>query len=83
MLCWIRLRKTTGDSRYYAAVEKKRAEGDGLLRMIVVSCYKPFELIIFERMALLIDLWRVLLRGPLFIDRVAHERTDRRVSGVR
>jgi hypothetical protein len=42
-------------------VEKKQTDGDGLLSMIVVSCYKPFKIIIFGRMALLIDIWQVLL----------------------
>ncbi|EIN05659.1 MFS general substrate transporter [Punctularia strigosozonata HHB-11173 SS5] len=62
-----KMRKTTGDQRYYSATERKRAEGASLFHMILVSCYKPFELILFERMALLIDLWCALILGVLYL----------------
>ncbi|KAI0047960.1 MFS general substrate transporter [Auriscalpium vulgare] len=65
-----RLRKVTGDVSYYAPIEK---HDHSLASMIIVSCYKPFQLVIFDRMALLIDLWQVpfftnsLLLGILYL----------------
>ncbi|KAI0269964.1 MFS general substrate transporter [Gloeopeniophorella convolvens] len=59
-----RLRKSTGDQRYWAPLEKA---GISLGRAIIVSCYKPFELILFDRMAFLIDLWDSLILGILYL----------------
>ncbi|KIJ64167.1 hypothetical protein HYDPIDRAFT_175592 [Hydnomerulius pinastri MD-312] len=59
-----RLRKTTGDDKYYAPLD--RIEGS-LASAILVSCYKPFQLLIFDRMALLLDTWNALLLGILYL----------------
>ncbi|KAI0040027.1 MFS general substrate transporter [Auriscalpium vulgare] len=59
-----RMRKATGDIKYYAPIEKQNSS---LASMIIVSCYKPFQLVLFDRMALLIDLWNSLLSGILFL----------------
>ncbi|KAJ1310878.1 hypothetical protein OPQ81_009395 [Rhizoctonia solani] len=48
------LRKTTGDDRWWAPLEK----GDkSIFQSIMASCYKPFEILAFEPMALLLDTW--------------------------
>jgi len=49
-----RLRVTTGDRQYYAPSEK---ENSNLGYAVLISCYRPFQLILFDRMALLIDVW--------------------------
>ncbi|KAF9236541.1 major facilitator superfamily domain-containing protein [Melanogaster broomeanus] len=59
-----RLRKTTGDSMYYAPLD--RCEGS-LAHAILVSCYRPFQLLLFDRMALLLDVWNALLLGILYL----------------
>ena len=71
-----RLRSSTGDSRYYAPLDRRQGS---LLNMIIVSCYRPFgkqfsryassetladrlvvELLIFDTMCLLLNLWYVV-----------------------
>ncbi|KAF4588404.1 hypothetical protein EYR40_009954 [Pleurotus pulmonarius] len=59
-----RLRKSTGEPKYYAPLE--RSEGS-LLMAILVSCYKPFQLILFDQMALLLDVWSALILGILYL----------------
>jgi len=59
-----RLRKTTGDAGFYAPLDKST---DGLARAIILSCYKPFELLLLDRMALLLATWNALLLGILFL----------------
>ncbi|KIK94332.1 hypothetical protein PAXRUDRAFT_828105 [Paxillus rubicundulus Ve08.2h10] len=58
------LRKTTGDARYYAHLD--RVEGS-LASALLISCYKPFQLLLFDRMALLLDIWNALLLGILYL----------------
>ncbi|EIW83607.1 MFS general substrate transporter [Coniophora puteana RWD-64-598 SS2] len=59
-----RMRKETGDGRFYAPLDRR----DGsLVGAIFVSCYKPFELMIYERMALLLNIWTALLLGILYL----------------
>ncbi|KAI5117818.1 hypothetical protein M0805_004948 [Coniferiporia weirii] len=48
----------------YAPLE---VEQKGLLHAITVSCYKPFELLLFDRMSLLLDLWNALVLGILYL----------------
>ncbi|KAH8108393.1 MFS transporter [Phellopilus nigrolimitatus] len=48
----------------YALLE---VENKGLLHAITVSCYKPFELLLFDRMALMLDLWNALVLGILYL----------------
>ncbi|KAG8742569.1 hypothetical protein FRC12_015334 [Ceratobasidium sp. 428] len=59
-----RLRKTTGEQRWWAPLEKSNRS---ITRSIVVSCYKPFEILAFEPMALLLDIWCALLLGILYL----------------
>ncbi|KAL5525421.1 hypothetical protein ACEPAF_9291 [Sanghuangporus sanghuang] len=42
-------------------------EDRGLMHAMIVSCYKPFELLLFDRMALLLDLWTALVLGILYL----------------
>ncbi|EIW74976.1 MFS general substrate transporter [Coniophora puteana RWD-64-598 SS2] len=59
-----RMRKETGNDKYYAPLDRRN---QSLLREIVVSCYRPFELMIYERMALLLNTWTALLLGILYL----------------
>jgi len=59
-----RLRKKTGDDRYYAPIERQQKS---LSRMILLSCYVPFELVFFDRMALALDIWTALILGILYL----------------
>ncbi|KAJ8593269.1 MFS general substrate transporter [Rhizopogon salebrosus TDB-379] len=59
-----RLRKSTGDPKFYAPLD--RQEGS-LTSAILVSCYKPFQLLLFDRMALLLDSWNALILGILYL----------------
>lgn len=53
-----KLRKTTGDHRYWAPLDRRP---HSLTHSILISCYVPFELLLVDRMALLLDLWYVTL----------------------
>ncbi|KAI0700693.1 major facilitator superfamily domain-containing protein [Cytidiella melzeri] len=59
-----KLRKATKDPRYYASLDRR--EGS-LTRAIMISCYRPFELLLLDRMNLLLDLWCALLFGILYL----------------
>jgi MFS family permease len=59
-----RLRESTGDPKFYAPVDRR--EGT-LTSAILVSCYKPFQLLLFDRMALLLDSWNALILGILYL----------------
>ncbi|KAF8193757.1 MFS general substrate transporter [Pholiota molesta] len=59
-----RLRKETGDPRYWSLLER---QSKNIGRAILISCYQPFELLIFERMALLLDLWTAVVLGILYL----------------
>ncbi|KAI9443724.1 MFS general substrate transporter [Russula earlei] len=58
------LREITGDWKYYAPLEK---ENVNLGHAILVSCYRPFQLILCDRMALLIDVWNAFLLGVQYL----------------
>ncbi|EGN92061.1 hypothetical protein SERLA73DRAFT_191634 [Serpula lacrymans var. lacrymans S7.3] len=59
-----KMRKLTGDPKFYAPLDRR----DGsLLSAILFSCYKPFQLLLFDRMALLLDTWNALLLGILYL----------------
>lgn len=60
----IRLRESTGDPKFYAPLDRR--EGT-LTSAILVSCYKPFQLLLFDRMALLLDSWNALILGILYL----------------
>ncbi|KAJ7595726.1 major facilitator superfamily domain-containing protein [Mycena floridula] len=59
-----RLRKSTGDQEYWAPLDK---QDKNILRRITVSCYKPFQLMLYEPMALLLNIWNSLLLGILYL----------------
>jgi len=59
-----RLRQITGDWKYFAPLEN---ETISLGHAILVSCYKPFQLIFCDRMALLIDVWNAFLLGIQYL----------------
>ncbi|KAI0366395.1 MFS general substrate transporter [Pilatotrama ljubarskyi] len=59
-----KLRKTTGDKNYYAPIEHQE---HSLFRMILFSCYTPFKLLFYDRMALALDTWSALLLGILYL----------------
>ncbi|EJD54229.1 MFS general substrate transporter [Auricularia subglabra TFB-10046 SS5] len=60
----IRLRRETGDSRYYAPLERSNKS---LVQSIKASCTIPFQLLYHERMALLLDIWSALVLGVLYL----------------
>ncbi|KAF9650493.1 MFS general substrate transporter [Thelephora ganbajun] len=60
----VRLRKETGDQRYYAPMEK---ENVSLLRLTIISCYRPFQVLLYDRMVLLLDIWTALILGILYL----------------
>ncbi|KDQ13754.1 hypothetical protein BOTBODRAFT_110868 [Botryobasidium botryosum FD-172 SS1] len=51
-----RLRRDTGDTRYFAPLEKSSHK---ILRTIQISCVKPFSMMLYEPMLLLVDIWQV------------------------
>ncbi|KAJ7267696.1 MFS transporter [Mycena haematopus] len=59
-----KLRRETGDESYWAPLERRDRS---LARSLMLSCYVPFKLLIFERMALLLDTWNALLLGILYL----------------
>ncbi|KAF8121151.1 major facilitator superfamily domain-containing protein [Boletus edulis] len=59
-----RLRMATGDTNYYAPLDKIQGN---LAQSILISCYRPFQLLLFDRMALLLDTWNALLLGILYL----------------
>lgn len=59
-----RLRKSTGKPDYYAPLD---VHDSNLMNAIIVSCYTPFQLMFFDRMALLLNIWSALLLGILYL----------------
>ncbi|KAF9462855.1 major facilitator superfamily domain-containing protein [Collybia nuda] len=59
-----RMRISTGNPAYWAPLDKQDKH---LMHAIAVSCYKPFQLMIFDRMALLLNLWTSLILGILYL----------------
>ncbi|KAF8342501.1 MFS general substrate transporter [Amanita rubescens] len=59
-----RLRSETGDSRYWSEYDKTEHT---LLQATVRSIYVPFQLLLTDRMALLLDTWTALLLGILYL----------------
>ncbi|KAF5392900.1 hypothetical protein D9757_000851 [Collybiopsis confluens] len=59
-----KLRKTTGDPNYYAPLDRRTQT---MTQAVIVSCYRPFELMLFERMALLLNTWTALMFGILYL----------------
>ncbi|KAG6377998.1 major facilitator superfamily domain-containing protein [Boletus reticuloceps] len=59
-----RLRMATGDANYYAPLDKVQGN---LAQSILISCYRPFQLLLFDRMTLLLDTWNALILGILYL----------------
>ncbi|KIP10638.1 hypothetical protein PHLGIDRAFT_22099 [Phlebiopsis gigantea 11061_1 CR5-6] len=59
-----KLRKASGDDRFWAALDRRTMS---LPQLILRSCYVPVELLLVDRMALLLDLWSALLLGILYL----------------
>ncbi|RPA96797.1 MFS general substrate transporter [Choiromyces venosus 120613-1] len=60
----ISLRKSSGDPRYRASIEKTTRS---ITRTVLGSCTRPFELLIFEPMLLLLCIFTALLLGILYL----------------
>ncbi|KAI0683311.1 major facilitator superfamily domain-containing protein [Cytidiella melzeri] len=61
----MRLRKATGDASYHAVTEREYT--GSLLQDILSRCSKIFQLMIYDRMALLLDVWLSLILGILYL----------------
>ncbi|THH01123.1 hypothetical protein EW026_g1516 [Hermanssonia centrifuga] len=59
-----KLRKTTGDSNYFAPIETQKTN---ILGSIKIGCWNIIELILYDRMALLLDVWLSLILGILYL----------------
>ncbi|KAJ7467084.1 major facilitator superfamily domain-containing protein [Mycena latifolia] len=59
-----KLRKETGGKSYWAPLDRQDIS---LTRSLLLSCYVPFKLLLFDRMALLLDTWNALLLGILYL----------------
>ncbi|KAG1895762.1 major facilitator superfamily domain-containing protein [Suillus fuscotomentosus] len=59
-----RLRESTGDPKFYAPLDRRE---NTLVSAVLISCYKPFQLLLFDRMALLLDSWNALVLGILYL----------------
>ncbi|KAF8657569.1 hypothetical protein AX14_007857, partial [Amanita brunnescens Koide BX004] len=59
-----RLRSKTGESRYWSEYDQNE---HNLPRAILRSIYVPFQLLLTDRMALLLDTWTALLLGILYL----------------
>lgn len=60
-----RLRKSTGDTNWYAPIEK--TQHTTLARTLLVNCYKPFYFALLDHMAFLLNLWDSLILGILYL----------------
>ncbi|EED23554.1 MFS multidrug transporter, putative [Talaromyces stipitatus ATCC 10500] len=60
----IRLRKDTGDQRYYAALEKLDRS---VAQTVIRSCYRPMLLLTLEPMILCLCLYSAILLGILYL----------------
>lgn len=59
-----RLRTETGDERYYAPIERM---DKSIVRTILWSCLRPFQLLIWEPMVLLLCTFTAILLGVLYL----------------
>ncbi|CAA7261303.1 unnamed protein product [Cyclocybe aegerita] len=72
------LRKFSGNQRYWAPLER---EVKDIAESIAISCLKPFELLIYDRMALLLDIWTSVVLGILYLSFQAFPYIFGRVHG--
>ncbi|KZT01401.1 MFS general substrate transporter [Laetiporus sulphureus 93-53] len=59
-----RVRKETGDEKYWAPLDRRERS---LFHAILFNCYTPFELLLYDRMALSLNVWTALLLGILYL----------------
>lgn len=59
-----KIRKDTGDERWKAPIEKTNKS---LVRTVGVSLLRPFQILIFEPMALILNLYSAILLGILYL----------------
>ncbi|KAH8776417.1 major facilitator superfamily transporter [Diaporthe sp. PMI_573] len=59
-----KIRKDTGDERWKAPIEKTNKS---LFRTVGVSLMRPFQILIFEPMALVLNLYSAILLGILYL----------------
>ncbi|KAF9256456.1 MFS general substrate transporter [Marasmius fiardii PR-910] len=59
-----RLRKELEDDKYWAPIEYEQQD---LFQSILRSCYKPFQLMFYDQMALLLNLWTSVILGILYL----------------
>lgn len=59
-----RMRKETGESRYYAPIEK---QDQSLLKAVSYSCLRPFQMLALEPMCLILCVFTALLLGILYL----------------
>lgn len=59
-----RLRKETGDERWKAPIEKQKKS---IVRTVGTSLLRPFQLLIFEPMCAILDIYAAILLGILYL----------------
>ncbi|KAH9020531.1 MFS general substrate transporter [Lactarius deliciosus] len=60
-----RLRKTTGDPNWYAPIEGEPHVS--LTQKLLNNCWKPFYIVLLDRMLLLLNTWNALILGILYL----------------
>lgn len=61
------MRKETGDERWKAPIEKKNADNKSVVRTVGYSLLRPFQILAFEPMALILDLYSAIVLGILYL----------------
>ena len=59
-----KLRKETGDDRWYAPIEKSTKS---VTKTVAYSLLRPFQILIFEPMALVLNIYTAMLLGLLYL----------------
>ncbi|KAL0568842.1 hypothetical protein V5O48_013128 [Marasmius crinis-equi] len=59
-----RLRKLHRDQKYWSPLDR---EQKNIRQSILVSCYKPFQLVAHDQMALLLNTWTAVILGILYL----------------
>ena len=59
-----KLRKETGDERFKAPIEKS---GKSIRKTVALSLMRPFQLLAFEPMCLILDLYSAILLGIIYL----------------
>ncbi|KAJ8079688.1 hypothetical protein AAF712_011828 [Marasmius tenuissimus] len=59
-----KLRELHADEKYWSPLDREQKH---IGRSILISCYKPFQLIMYDRMALLLNTWTAVILGILYL----------------